>query len=91
MTAGTRLAAAIAAEKLDKFGNPIQSSFRRLTHPGPIKPRGPVKCKRAAMDDDEHQTDVDDQNFTASSIEDGSDGNSNIMEISNEEVRSVLS
>jgi hypothetical protein len=27
-TAGTRLAAAIAAEKLDEFGNPIPSYFR---------------------------------------------------------------
>jgi hypothetical protein len=84
-TAGTRLAAAIAAEKLDEFGNPIrvQSSTRRL------KPRDPVKRKRAAMDVDE--TDADDKNFSASSIEDGSDGNSDVMEISNEEVRNFLS
>ena len=37
------------------------------------------------MDDD--KSDVDDKNFAASSTEDGSDDNSDIMEISNEEVR----
>lgn len=81
MTAGTRLAAAIAVEKLDEFGNPVQPSHRR-----PTQLRGPVKRKRVTMEDDE--TDADDKNFAAvSSTEDGSDNNSDVMEISNEEVR----
>lgn len=80
-TAGARLAAAIAAEKLDEFGNPVQPSHRR-----PAQPRVPVKRKRAIIDDDE--TDADDKNFAVvSSTEDGSDDNNDIMEISNEEVR----
>jgi hypothetical protein len=37
------------------------------------------------MDNDE--TDLDDESFTASSTEDGSDSNSGVIEISNEEVR----
>jgi hypothetical protein len=36
---------------------------------------------------DDEDTDVDDQNFAVSSTEDGSDDNSDILEISNEEVR----
>ncbi len=81
MTAGTRLAAAIAAEKLDEFGNPTQSSSQC-----PTQPRGPLKHKQAMMDNNE--TNVDNTNFAAaSSTEDGSDNNSDIMEISNEEVR----
>jgi hypothetical protein len=40
-TAGTRLAAAIAAEKLDKFGNPSSSQC----HTQPLKSRGPIKHK----------------------------------------------
>ena len=39
------------------------------------------------MDDDE--SDVDDKNFAASSTEDGSDDNSDIMEVTNEEVRTL--
>jgi len=73
-------------EKLDKFGNPAQSSSRHLI---PFKPRGPVKRKQATTDDG--KTDADDKNFAASSTEGGSDSNSNIMEISNEEVRKVPS
>ena len=80
--AGAQLAAAITAEKLDKFRNPVQSSCQCLTQP--LKPRG-VKCKQVAIDDD--KSDVDNKNFTASSTKDGLDDNSNIMEISNEEVR----
>jgi hypothetical protein len=80
-TAGTRLAAALAAEKLDEFGN----SCRRLGGLAQsLKPRG-LKRKRATMDDDD--TDAEDQNFAASSTEDGSDDHSEILEISNEEVR----
>ena len=75
------LAAAIATEKLNEFGNPTQSSSQR-----PTQPRGPFKHKQATMDNDE--TDMDDTNFAAaSSTEDGLDNNSDIMEISNEEVR----
>jgi hypothetical protein len=79
-TAGTRLAAALAAEKLDEFGKACRRGAAQ-----PLKPRG-LKRKRATMDDDD--TDADDQNFAASSTEDGSD--SEILEISNEEVRSPL-
>jgi hypothetical protein len=86
VAAGTRLAAAVAAEKLDEFGNPVQLSCRHRTQP--LKPRGTIKRKRATIDDDE--TDVGDKNFAASSTEDGSDDNSDIMDISNEEVRMVL-
>ena len=83
-TAGTQLAAALAAEKLNKFGNacPCPGGLAQ-----PLKPRG-LKCKRATMDDDD--TDVDDQNFASSSTEDGSDDNSKVLEISNEEVRTPL-
>jgi len=41
------------------------------------------------MDND--KTDADNKNFTASFIKDGSDGNSDVIEISNKEVRNVLS
>jgi hypothetical protein len=81
VTASTWLAATIATEKLNEFENPIQSSFQC-----PTQPRGPLERKQATMDNDE--TDVDNTNFTvASSTEDGLDNNSDIMEISNEEVR----
>jgi len=40
------------------------------------------------MDDDE--TDAEDKNFAVSSTEGGSDDNSDVMEISNEEVREDL-
>jgi hypothetical protein len=86
VAAGTRLATAVAAEKLDEFGNPVQLSCRRRTQP--LKPRGTIKRKRATIDDDE--TDVGNKNFAASFTEDGSDDNSDIMDISNQEVRMVL-
>jgi hypothetical protein len=81
-----QLAAAIAAEKLDEFGDPILSS-QCLTQP--LTLRIPGKRKRAAMVDGE--TDADDDNFAGSfTTEDGSDDNSDVMEISNEEVRNAL-
>jgi hypothetical protein len=82
-TQGTRLAAAIAAEKLDEFGNPIQPSRRRPAQPR--KSQTDAKRKRIVTDD--AGTDADDNNFAASSTEDESDdGDTDIMEISNEEV-----
>ena len=78
-TAGTRLAAAIAVEKLDEFENPVRSS----RWPQSLKHKTSVKRKHAIMVDAD--TDVDDTDFTASA-EDGSDDASNAMEISNEEV-----
>jgi hypothetical protein len=78
-----RLAAAIAAEKLDEFGNPVQPSRRRPTQPR--KSQTVAKRKRMVMDD--AGTDADDDNFSASSTGDESDdGDTDIMEISNEEV-----
>ncbi|KAI0277781.1 hypothetical protein BC826DRAFT_1113732 [Russula brevipes] len=86
-TTGGRMAAALAAEKLDEFGKPVQSTRRRLTQP--LKPRAVAKRKRAV---DDAETDVDDNNFIASSsTEDGSDDDNDVMEISNEEVRKLLS
>jgi hypothetical protein len=73
-TTGARLAAALAAEKLDEFGNPVQSTRRRLTQP--LKPRAIAKRKRPV---DDAETDVDDDNFVAST-EDGSDDDSDVME-----------
>jgi hypothetical protein len=84
-TAGTRLAAAIAVEKLDEFENPVQSSRRRVAQP--LKPKNPAKRKLAVVDDID--TDADDNNFTASSTDDGSDDTSDVMEISNGEVRNI--
>jgi len=84
-TTGARLAAALAAEKLDEFGQPVQSFRRRVTQP--LKPRGITKRKRATVDDAD--TDVEDENFVASSTEDGSDSDRDLMEISNEEVGNV--
>ncbi|KAI0294734.1 hypothetical protein BC826DRAFT_968634 [Russula brevipes] len=75
-------AAALAAKKLDEFGQPIQSFCQRVTQP--LKPRGITKRKRATVDDAD--TDVEDENFVASSTEDGSDSDHDLMEISNEEV-----
>lgn len=89
MTTGSRLAEAIAAEKLDEFGNPIHSYHRRPTHS-----RATVKRKRATGNIQEDiESDVDDQTYT-SSIEDGSDEDddniSEVIEISNEEVSTCL-
>jgi len=69
VTTGTQLVTTIAAEKLNEFGNPVQSSHRHLTQP--LKPRAPVKHKQATMDADE--TDADDYYFPAASTENGSD------------------
>jgi hypothetical protein len=91
VTAGTRLAAAIAAEKLDEFGNVVQPYRRR-----PVQPRNSnavAKRKRAPKDDlDEVGTDADDDSFSDSESQAtssdglGSDDDTNVVEISNEEV-----
>ena len=96
-TAGSRLAEAIAAEKLDEFGKPTPSS-RRLTPPLRAHPRLSAKRKRTAGDASHDtgpvaviNTDVEDHSFTSGS--DGiSDSDSDIMdlEIGNEEVRCAL-
>lgn len=92
-TAGTRLAEAIAAEKLDEFGKPTPSS-RRLNPPLRAHPRPSAKRKRTAGDVTGPvviDTDVEDKSFTSGS--DGlSDDDSDIMdlEIGNEEVQCVL-
>ena len=74
------LAAAIAAEKLNEFGNTIWSHFAQ-----PLKPRGPAKCKRATMDDKD-KTDADNKNFTAASSTKDESDHSNVINITNEEV-----
>jgi hypothetical protein len=86
---GSRLAEAIAAEKLDEFGNPIQSYHRRPTHS-----RATVKYRRATRNTQEDiESDVDDQTYT-SPIKDGSDedddNTSEVIEISNEAVSTHL-
>jgi hypothetical protein len=87
VTTGTRLAEALAAEKLDEFGNPTQSSnssCQRVIQP--LKPRASAKRKRTTKDN--ANTDTEDRTFTASAAEDGSDDDSDgdDIEISNEEV-----
>ncbi|KAF8804686.1 hypothetical protein BYT27DRAFT_7259161 [Phlegmacium glaucopus] len=67
-TQGTQLAAAIAAEKLDEFGNNAQPSRRQ-----PRKSQTVAKRKQIVTDSDAG-TDADNNNFAASSTEDGSDG-----------------
>jgi hypothetical protein len=94
ITAGTRLAAAIAAEKLDEFGNPIPLYFRRplQTRNSHTTAKRKQTAKSATTDNDQADTDVDDGNFLsdASSGSAGDelddDANADIMEISNEEV-----
>jgi hypothetical protein len=65
-TAGTRLAAAIAAEKLDEFGNLIPSYF---WHPAQPCNSGTTttKHKRAtkATNNGQADTDVDDEDFAS--------------------------
>ena len=61
-----RLAEAIAAEKLDEFGNTVRSHRPRPTQP--LKhSRAPAKRKRATKNDD--GTDVEDQTYTSSTCE----------------------
>ena len=90
---GTRLAEAIAAEKLDEFGKPLQSYHRRLIQPIKHNSKPSVKRKRTTGGGDE--TDVEDQTYT-STVEDGLDDDeddddvSEVIEISNEEVSAHL-
>ena len=78
-----RLAEAIAAEKLNKFGNPVQPSHRCPTQPR----KSQTVAKHKQMVINYAGTDADDDNFSASSTGDESDdGDTDIMEISNEEV-----
>ena len=78
-TNGAWLASAITAEKLDEFGNTVQPWWphgqSQNTH---------IKCKDAAKDVD---TDVDDEDFVSSSSSDVGSSDSEVREISNEEVR----
>ena len=74
------LAAAIDAEKLDKFGNTIWSHFVQ-----PLKPRGPAKCKPATMDNKD-KTNADNKNFAAASFTKDESDHSNVIDITNEEV-----
>jgi hypothetical protein len=91
-TAGTRLAAAIAPEKLDEFGNPIPSYFRHAAQP---RNSGTTTAKRKratkATNNDQADTDVDDEDFESDDSSESAgdapdDANTDIMEISNEEV-----
>lgn len=94
-TAGTRLAEAIAAEKLDEYG----LSCRRFTLPQDAKVS--AKRKRPTTNEsrgrgDTIDTDTEDKTFTASVSEGGSDDNSpdsdsDGIEIGNEEVRLLFS
>ena len=80
---GTRLAAALAAEKLDEFGNPVKPSRQH-----PVLPRKPRTVEKRKQSFTDHaDTDEDDGNFAASSTDDESDGgDTDIVEIGNEEV-----
>ena len=89
-TQGTRLAAAIAAEKLDEFRNTVGPSCH---HPAQLHQAHPVsKCKQmVTMDLEDVSTDDDNFAQAATSSEDESDsGDTDIMEISNIEVCSIL-
>jgi hypothetical protein len=85
-TGSARLAAAIDAEKHDEFGNLLQPHRQRASAGQPRNSRATIKRKRTDMDD--ASTDADDDDFTAASTDDGSDndGDTDIMQISNEEV-----
>jgi DNA-directed RNA polymerase specialized sigma24 family protein len=86
-TAGSRLAAAIAAEKLDEFGNPIQPRWL----PGESR-NSRIDAKRKRDDANDVDTDVDDDNFVSdSSASDGESerDNSDVQEVSNE-VRNIF-
>ena len=78
-----RLATAIAAKKLDKFGNPVPASRRRPMQP--VKSRASAKHKWTTTDDI-GTTNTEDNTFVASATEDRSDEDSDAIEISNEEV-----
>ena len=85
-TGSARLAAAIDAEKHDEFGNLLQSHRQHASAGQPCNSHATIKHKRTDMDN--AGTDADDDNFTAASTDDGSDndGDTNIMQLSNEEV-----
>ena len=80
-TAGARLAEAIAAERLDEFGNPIT---RRLNPSRLLSKR-----KRLSPDADGVDSDPEDKTFGDADGGSNSDDDSDtdIMEIGNEEVR----
>jgi hypothetical protein len=88
-TQSTRLAAAIAEEKLDEYGDLAQPPLPRRRPTKPCNSHRISKRKRVPV-----STDVDDSddNFSASAdSEDESDsGDANIMEIDNEEVWTIL-
>jgi hypothetical protein len=80
-TAGTRLADAIAAEKLDEYG----SSCRRFILPRSTKRKRPATTESHC---DAIDTDPEDETFAISVSEGGSDDDSDIneIEIGNDEV-----
>lgn len=82
-TAGARLAEAIAAERLDEFGN-TTSSTRRLN---PSR----VLSKRKRLSPDANGVDSDPEDKTFGDTDGGSDDNddpdTDVMEIGNKEVR----
>ena len=84
---GTRLAEAIAAEKLDEFGNPTQVPRQRLVRAVQAS-TGTGKRKQTTADTID--TDAEDETFISSVVADGSESSdgseSDAMEISNEEV-----
>ncbi|KAF8219691.1 hypothetical protein L208DRAFT_1338569 [Tricholoma matsutake] len=88
-TGSAQLAAAIAAEKLDEFGNLLQP-HQRANAGQPCTSWAAPKCKRTVTDNP--GTDADDDNFTTSSTDDAldNDGDTNIMDISNEEIADML-
>ena len=81
---GTRLAAAIAAEKLDEFGNTTPAYRRHPTQP--VKSRASASKRKRTLADDNDTTDTEDKTFAHSATEDGSDEDSDAVEISNKEV-----
>ncbi|KAH9160626.1 hypothetical protein EDB89DRAFT_871052 [Lactarius sanguifluus] len=92
-TGGTRLAEAIAAEKLDEFGNPVQSSRRRTTGIRSPNHRASAKRKRTTADNATTvDTDTEDKTFigpvTSGGSDDGSD--SDDVDIGNKEIADML-
>jgi hypothetical protein len=80
---GTRLTAAIAAKKLDEFGN-ITPAYCYLMQP--VKSRASAnKCKQTLTGDNDI-TDTEGNEFATSATEDGSDEDSDAVLISNKEV-----
>jgi len=83
VTHSVQLAAAIAAEKLNEFGNLVPLPHH--CHAQPCKFQTVAKHKQVVADD--AGTNADNDNFTAfSTTEESDDGDTDIMEVSNKEV-----